>query len=145
MRKYLLLIAILSLPMLLMAQLERKKANPDEKVELTFEAPRLINIFTVEPLEKKGFHYSIMHTFGEVNGGFQTLFGLDNGANVRFSFEYGILDNWSIFAGRSSLDRVVDLGTRYHLIRQTVDGRVPLSVSYAGSIGANTSDYDFVT
>jgi hypothetical protein len=46
-------------------QLERKRVASDPAVELTFNAPRNINFFTVEPVEAKGLHFNIMHTFGQ--------------------------------------------------------------------------------
>ena len=62
------------------AQLERKLENENQPVDLIFHAPRHINLLTVEPLEKKTMHFAIMHTFGTLDGGIETLYGLDNGA-----------------------------------------------------------------
>ena len=126
------------------AQLERERVEEDRDVELTFMAPRNINLYTVHHLSGGELHYSIMHTFGEVTGGARNLWGIDQGANVRFSFEYGITEHFSIVTGRSSMDKVIDLGTRLSLLRQTVSGSMPVSVSVVPLVGVNSSSLDFL-
>jgi len=126
-------------------QLERRLVVETSPVEQTFMAPRNINLYTVHNLSKSEFHYSIMHTFGEVNTGYQQLWGIDNGANVRFSFEYGFSDKFSAGIGRSSLDKIVDITGRYHLLQQMSDNSIPVSVTLSGGVGVNTSDLSFVT
>ena len=126
------------------AQLERERVQEDRDVELTFMAPRNINLYTVHHLSGGELHYSIMHTFGEVTGGPRNLWGIDQGANVRFSFEYGITDHISIATGRSSMDKVIDLGTRISLLRQTQSGSVPVSISVVPLVGVNSSSLDFL-
>ncbi len=143
--KFYLLPLLLTVPTLLFAQLERKPAVANDKVELTFPAPRQMNLYTVEPLSKKELHYSIMHTFNTINSGIRDLYGLDNGANIRFSFEYGFSDRFSLSAGRSSLDKLYDLGFRYHLLQQKIDNSMPVSVTLAGNTAVNSVDYSFLS
>jgi hypothetical protein len=126
------------------AQLERRLDNPNAIEELIFHAPRHINLFTVEPLSKKNLHFSIMHTFNTLDNGARNLWGLDNGANIRFSFEYGITDKLSAGFGRSSLDKVYEGFVRYHILQQTQSGSMPFSLSVLGNVAANTSDYSFL-
>lgn len=134
---------ILLLPEIVYGQLERRTADIDESVSLTFMAPRNINLYTVESLSKGELHYSILHTFGPVNSGARNLWGIDAGANVRFSFEYGITDRFSLGIGRSSLDKNIDMNSRISLIRQK-SGEVPVSVSFVPSAGINTVNPDFL-
>jgi hypothetical protein len=115
-----------------------------QEVDLIFHAPRHINLLTVEPLDKKTLHFAIMHTFGTIDGGIQDLYGLDNGATIQFSFEYALSDRFSVGAARQSRDKVYNLYGRYHLLKQTQDDRMPLSVSLMGGAGVNTSDYTFL-
>jgi hypothetical protein len=126
------------------AQLERQLANESQEVDLTFHAPRHINLLTVEPLDKKTLHFAIMHTFGTLDGGLRNLFGLDNGAVIQFSFEYAFSDNFSLGAARQSWDKVYNLYGRYHVLKQTQDNTMPLSLSFMGGAGVNTSDYTFL-
>ncbi|MCH7410892.1 DUF5777 family beta-barrel protein [Belliella sp. DSM 111904] len=126
------------------AQLERKLATEDTEVDLIFHAPRHINLLTVEPMEKKDLHFAIMHTFGTLDGGIRNLYGLDNGANIQFSFEYGVNDKFSIGVARSGLDKFYNLYGRYHFVAQRSDNRIPVSISLMGGAGVNTSDYSFL-
>lgn len=126
-------------------QLERRPVVTDRPVELTFMAPRNINLYTVENLSKGELHYSIMHTFGEVNTGIGTLYGLDGGANIRFSIEYGFTDRFSVGFGRSSLDKYVDITSRLHLLKQMQSGDMPLSLSVVGSAGVTTSELGWIS
>lgn len=125
------------------AQLERKLVNENQPIELTFHAPRHINLLTVEPLDKKSMHFAIMHTFGPLENGIGDLFGLDNGANIQFSFEFALSDRFSIAAARASTDKFYNIFARYHLLQQTQNGKMPISVSLSGGAGVNSSNYDF--
>ena len=126
------------------SQLERKLATEKQEVDLIFHAPRHINLLTVEPLEGKSLHFAIMHTFSTIDGGINSLFGLDNGANIQFSFEYGFNRKFSLGAARSSLDKVYSLYGRYHLLAQTYDNSMPISLSFSGTAAVNTTDYGFL-
>lgn len=141
--KPLLIVFILLLPLELYGQLERRLAVQDRPVELTFMAPRNINILTTEPLSRGEMHYAIMHSFGELSNGWRNFYGIDNGAVIRFSLEYGISDKASVFIGRSGLDKVFDAGFRYALIQQMQSGNPPVNVSITGSAGLNSSEYNF--
>jgi len=134
---------LLLIPTTVLAQLERERVVTDQPVELTFMAPRNINLFTVEPLSKGELHYSIMHTFGEVDSGAQNLWGIDQGANVRFSFEYGIANRFSLGFGRSSMDKVYDIHARWAILRQK-DNSSPVSVTLAPSLGLTTGSFGFL-
>lgn len=122
-------------------QLERQRVVAANPVELTFPTPRHIQLHTTEPLSKGELYYSIMHVFGTVDNGVSDFWGLDTGANVRFSLEYGFTDRFSAFIGRSSLDKIYESGMRLHLLRQMTDGSVPVSVSLILSGGIITEDF----
>lgn len=126
------------------AQLQRQLVQEVRPVEQTFMAPRNINLLTVHNLAKGELHYSIMHTFGYINSGYQSLWGIDDGANIRLSFEYGINDKFSVGFGRSSFDKIVDFTGRYHLLSQLTDDSVPVSVTLNGGLGINTSEYAYL-
>ena len=126
------------------AQLVRTLANESQEVDLTFHAPRHINLLTVEPLDKKTLHFAIMHTFGTLDNGFRNLYGLDNGAVIQFSFEYAFSNKFSLGASRQSRDKIYNLYGRYHLLKQTQDNKMPISLSFMGGAGINTSDYSFL-
>ncbi|MCH6198390.1 DUF5777 family beta-barrel protein [Aquiflexum sp. LQ15W] len=142
--KILFLLAGLALVFPSFGQLERKLAAEKQNVDLIFHAPRHINLLTVEPMDKKELHFAIMHTFGTLEGGAQDLWGLDNGANIQFSFEYALSDKFSLGAARQSRDKVYNFYGRYHLLSQTQDNSMPISLSLMGGAGVNSSDYRFL-
>lgn len=125
------------------SQLERKLSTESQEVDLIFHAPRNINLLTVEPVDKGTLHFAIMHTFGTLDGGVRNLFGIDNGASIQFSFEYGFNDKFSLGAARQGLDKIYNLYGRYHFFKQTYDNKTPFSLSAMGGAGINTSDYSF--
>ncbi|MEB2781989.1 DUF5777 family beta-barrel protein [Algoriphagus sp. C2-6-M1] len=144
MNRIVLLILFSIIPFSLFAQLERKLVNENQPVELIFHAPRHINLLTVEPLDKKSMHFAIMHTFGPLGGGIENLFGLDNGANIQFSFEFALNDKLSIAASRTSQDKLYNVFGRYHVFQQTQNGSKLFSLSLAGGAGVNSSNYKFL-
>jgi hypothetical protein len=79
-----------------------------------------------------------------LDGGIQELWGLDNGANIQFSFEYGFNDKFSLGAARQGRDKVYNLYGRYHLLKQTQDNQMPFSLSLMGGAAVNTSNYEFL-
>lgn len=126
------------------AQMERRTVDVDRPLDLVFPTPRHINIPTTEALSSGELYYSIMHTFGRIDSGWRNLWGIDQGANVRFSLEYGFSDTFSAGFGRSSMDRVFDLGLRYHPVKQTVSGSVPISLSIVLNGGITSLDPDLL-
>ncbi|WP_035806011.1 DUF5777 family beta-barrel protein [Lunatimonas lonarensis] len=125
-------------------QLSRELESPSQEVDLIFHAPRQINLFTVEPVDRGNLHFAIMHTFGTIDNGARDLFGLDNGANIQFSLEYGLSEKASIGMARQSRDKMYTVYGRYHLLKQTMDNRMPLSLSVMGGTSVNSSDYSFL-
>ena len=61
----------------------------------TFNSTRIISGHSVETLPEKTFEMRIEHRFGDIAGdmgGYQTLFGFDNVADMRIALEYGFTD-----------------------------------------------------
>jgi hypothetical protein len=145
MKKIFFLMLGLTFSTTLQAQLERKLENEDIPVELTFHGPRHINLLTVEPLAKKTMHFAIMHTFGKLNGGVENLFGIDNGANIQFSFEFALSQKLSLGLARSSQDKFYNAFGRYHLLQQTQNNKIPISISMAGGAGVVTNPFQFLS
>lgn len=135
------LIALLLFAGPVYSQIERTRVVTERPAELVFPTPRHINLMTTEPLSAGELYYSIMHAFSTVENGITDFFGLDSGANVRFSLEYGFTDRFSAFIGRSSLDKVYEAGFRYHILRQMTDDSMPVSMTLAVTGGIMTEDF----
>lgn len=122
------------------AQMERKRANVVEPVE-SFWTPTLISQTTTEGLQARNLNVTIMHSFGiATSNAIDNFFGLDNIQNVRLGLDYGITDRWSVGIGRSSLFNVVDLRTKYALLRQNSDNSTPISLSLKSDLGIITQE-----
>lgn len=122
------------------AQMERKRANVVESVE-TFWTPTLITQATTETLQALNLNVTIMHSFGiATTRPIQNFFGLDNIQNVRLGLDYGLTNRWSIGIGRSSLFNVVDIRSKYALMRQKSDNSAPLSIILKGDLGIFTQE-----
>lgn len=115
---------------------EDKTTNP---VFATFKGQRIVSSQTNEQLKKEHLNVNILHRFGTINTGIENLFGVDQ-AFMRFVLEYGITDKLQISLGRSNISKMYDLGFKAKLIEQRTGYKpFPLSISYYGNMGVNTS------
>lgn len=107
----------------------------DDEVTSTFKSTRLINGHSVEVRTPKVLEFLISHRFGNINGGSQQFWGLDQ-SNIRLALEYGVSRNLNIGLGRSSFDKVIDGFVKYRFLRQS--GSTPLTLTGLGSLTRNT-------
>ena len=140
-------------------------APKNEKLPViaTFKSPQIINGQSNETMHKHDLLFVVMHRFGDIagsSGGMQTFYGLDNSSDILIGFDYGISDRWSLGFGRTkgapntitSQKQLFYVKTKYRLIRQSTDNRIPVSVTLFGNSVASgmarqtrdpTSDADF--
>lgn len=117
-----------------------------QEVQETFNGTRIVNGHSTETLKSHILQFRISHRFGDMAGefgGVQQWFGLDNAADIRFAFEYGITDKWMVGIGRSKgtgnpYSSLVDGFTKYRILSQTKDNKMPLSLAV---MGATTVSY----
>ncbi len=122
----------------LLSMLEDMEEEKREFSIATFKTTRVVNGPSIEMPAPGVMQLNISHRFGELNGGFYDLFGLDR-ANMRFDFEYGVTPWLSLGVGRSNINKTYDGNLKLKLLRQST-GKVviPLSVAYAGGMTVNT-------
>ena len=125
------------------AQMERRRANPDGPVEETFLTKNIAGLGTVQLLQKGDLNSMIQHNFGDGRGGIETFFGVDEGANVRIAFGYGLTDNLNIGIGRTSREDNVDFSLDYRILHQTKLDKTPVSVVLKGNMGIRTQKESF--
>jgi len=112
-------------------------------VTSTFKGTRILNGHSVENRKDKELEFIIAHRFGQINSGFDNLFGLDQ-SNIRFSFEYGLSDNLTLGIGRSSFEKTFDSFFKYSLLKQRKGEKAfPFAVSVFGSVAVKTQDQEF--
>ena len=99
-----------------------------EYVLTTFKGSNVINLETVEQPGKNVLQFMMMHRFGRLNEGAYNFFGLDN-AVLRLGLTYGLTSRIAITIGRSSLDKALDAAVKFKILRQSSDGKIPISMS----------------
>ena len=109
-------------------------------VDNTFNTTRIINGHSNETLEKGVLEFRVEHKFGDFagpNGGIDNFFGIDNAADIRIAFEYGISDNLMVGLGRCKgygpYRGILDGLIKYKVLTQTTDNKLPFSLSLLGS------------
>lgn len=108
---------------------DKEKQKKKEYTIATFKYTRLINCHTSETVGRRTLDVLIAHRFGDINSGGNNLFGLDGPANIRLAMEYSHGGRLMIGFGRSSYQKMFDGFLKFRLLRQTVDGSMPLSVT----------------
>ncbi len=117
--------------------LDAEQEEPESFVEATFKGQRLINGHTVQTRKKSELEFVIAHRFGRINQGIDEFFGLD-GANIRFSLEYGISDRLTAAIGRNSFQKVYDGFLKYKLLKQKSGGGNPVTMTWFSSVAIRT-------
>lgn len=109
----------------------------DGKIYDAFEGTRALNNHSTEMLYKRQMEFIVAHKFGDLAGpnAVQRWFGLDNLADVRIAFEYGITNDFNIGLGRNkgvgAISQVIDGYGKYRFIQQ--DNSKPLSLTWVSS------------
>lgn len=112
-----------------------------EYTEATFKTTRIITSRSIETPSAGEMQFLIAHRFGRVNGGWRDFFGLDQ-ANIRFDFEYGITDWWSVGWGRSNVYKQWDGFTRVQFLRQSTGKRkMPITAEFLASVAMTSGDW----
>ncbi|MBK1440182.1 hypothetical protein JHJ32_09310 [Parapedobacter sp. ISTM3] len=112
-----------------------------EEVEATFKTTRIINSQSIETIHKHELDFKVDHRFGDIagaNGGGRNFFGLDNSTDIKIGFEYGITDYLNVGIARAKgatrVSQLYEANLKYRVLRQTVDGKTPLSVTLYTSV-----------
>jgi hypothetical protein len=146
MKKLLLTTVLLSflLPFALRAQ---------EYAHNTFKDRRVINTQSVETLGKRRLDVRIAHRFGNLagpNGGWQTLYGLENASDILIGAEYGLANNFDLGVfrtkgagrmpdGTSGLRQLVNVTGKWRLMRQTKEKGNPFTMTLTGLTSISTA------
>ncbi len=109
--------------------LDRQTPPVSEYVDATFKSSRLVNFQTVETTGKRTLDFRISHRFGLLNGGINTLYGLDGPANLRLGLEYSYDGRLQVGIGRTAYQKMYDGFLKYKWLRQTTDNSMPVTVT----------------
>jgi hypothetical protein len=110
-----------------------------EKVYAMFKTTKIVNLQSIESVKRGELDFRVTHRFGDmaVKGGEHSLWGFDQSTDIRLSFDYGIRDNLAIGIGRSKYLETVDFSTKYRALEQTVDNKIPVTISLYGDAAIN--------
>jgi len=148
-KRHILVVLILltvSAPLLAQTDLEKALASDSirdarEEVDATFKTTRIINSQSVETIHKHELDFKVDHRFGDIagaNGGAKNFFGLDNSTDIKIGFEYGITDYLNVGIARAKgatrVSQLYEANLKYRALRQTVDSKMPLSVTLYTSL-----------
>lgn len=115
------------------------KENGD--VLASFKSTRLILAQSTERVKKQQLHFRISHVFSKIKG-LDNLYGLDHLNNMHISFEYGLTDYIQLGLIRSNKpDKTYSTAIKLSLLRQKIDGSIPISFSYYGSVDYKSRKY----
>src|ERR1035437_398331 len=103
-------------------------------VRNTFEGNYLIDNQTVMVPIKGTFEFDIQHRFGTTDQSFTDLFGLFAGATMRLGFSYTPIKDLQVGFGACNDRMQVDGNLKYALLKQTKDGKMPVSITYFGNV-----------
>lgn len=112
----------------LLSLIDKNVEKKKEYVSNAFKSSRVINGHSMEFIGKGELDFRILHRFGTVSSGLNDLFGLDH-ANMRFGFDYGVMKNLSIGAGRSNVGKEWDAFIKFRPVWQSIGkGSFPVSI-----------------
>ena len=105
-----------------------------------FQGPSLIMMPSTENTGRGKMDFTFSHRFG--NAEKSQFAGLDNGASIMLSLDYGLSDRWRVGIARSSLDKTWEMRTQYNVLQTS--GNIPMSVSLFGAAAQETADQNYL-
>jgi len=140
-------IAVFVLPMMLLAQeqndtiaaVKEDSIAPiieKEYERAAFEGTSLIESQTNRVYSKGTIEMVMNHRFGLVNGT-NDMIGIWAPANIRLALSYAITDRITVGFGTTKDSRLQDFSLKIALLKQTVDGKMPVNITYYGNIAVS--------
>ena len=109
-------------------------------VKNTFGSTWIIDNQTVMVPIKGTLEMDIQHRFGTVDKGKKDLWGIFAPSNIRLALSYAPINKLFVGAGITRERMQVDFNAKYALLQQTVNNKVPVSVTYFGNIVIDARD-----
>ncbi|WP_310379290.1 DUF5777 family beta-barrel protein [Flavobacterium sp.] len=107
----------------------------DTKVESAFKSLKIVNLESTKLAGSGDMYLVIAHRFDYVKNGFDDFFGIDN-ANTQIKLLYGLSEKVTLQVGRSGFQETVDLGIKYLLKSQEIEG-FPVTIVGFNSLAIN--------
>lgn len=97
-----------------------------------FQSGYILNNQTVIIPAKKTLEFVIQHRFGKLNTKDFDLGGLYAPSNIRIGLNYSITKRILVGVGTTKNNQLQDLNWKCVILKQTVSGNIPLSITYFG-------------
>ena len=121
----------------LLKVLQSETPVKNEKVIATFKGNKIINVETNETVRKNNLDFRISHLFGSIGtqsgGGIHNLYGIDQSADIRIGFHYGITDKLMIGGSHVKRNENFEGLIKYRLLEQTSDNHFPFALTLYGN------------
>jgi hypothetical protein len=112
------------------------------RIQNVFPSSRVLNAHSTETLPARTMDIRIGHRFGTLSDGWETLYGLENVADVQIGVEYGITRDLMVGINRTKgtgpYRAMVHTFGKYRILAQTDDNKVPVSVALMAQASVST-------
>jgi len=119
-----------------------QEEEEDRPVRRPFESTMLVENQTIMSPWKGELQMIIHHRFGTVENGLSDLYGIYAPSNIRLGLQYGITDDLMIGFGTEKNNKIQELYGKYAVLKQTMSGKVPVSVSVLGNVSIDARNED---
>jgi hypothetical protein len=134
--KYIIVVLFFSFfPLILLAEVA-ESATPAGEVPRAFKGPQILHLPSATPIQKNIMDFRFNHRFGNAKATSYDFLGLDNGANIQLSLDYGLTDNLSVGFARTSANKTYETRFKYTAFEQTTS--MPVSIAITGSVGLDS-------
>nr|MBK9651263.1 hypothetical protein [Bacteroidota bacterium] len=117
-----------------------------QKVLATFKTTKLINSQTNETVHKRVLDFRVGHRFGNIGGnsggGVHTLYGLDQSADIRIAFDYGITERLTVGFSRSKVKENLEGSAKFRILEQTTNNKMPIALTWFSNMAFTPESND---
>lgn len=139
------LILILSLIAVVSLYAQDEEQPKEKPVRQMFGSAYLMDNQSVTVYNKGTFEWVMQHRFGTVENGITDLFGIYGISNIRMGFTYVPINKLSIGYGFTQTKMYQDFNVKYAIIEQTRSGKIPVSITYFGSMAIDARAEEDIT
>ncbi len=121
-------------------------STQNEPVFNTFSSGTFLENQTYVTNYPKSIEFVINHRFGQISDGAEEAWGLYSPSNIRLGINYAVNKNIQLGLGTTKYDKQQDANIKYLILQQSTNNKIPVSLSYYGSIAydaRNKKNFDY--
>lgn len=103
-------------------------------VKNTFNSAIIMDNQSVMVPIKGTLEFDIQHRFGTIDNGKHDLWGIFAPTNIRLGLSYSPINNLFLGTGITKERTQIDFSGKYALLKQTINNKVPVSITYFGNV-----------